>query len=114
MRDPKWAEHDWAPYRSARKLFWSVAVLNAIVCLVFLIRWQTGWPGSNFKLWIAAVVLSLATGFAILLRLLRFPCPRCEKPFHWRGTDCRLMNRECLHCLLIVGADPKGSGLVVD
>ena len=113
-RAPHYIAEDWVPYRRARIQFRAVAAFLSLVVLAFLLRWQFDRFGGELGSWLIAAVVATLLFLFMLMRFLRWPCPRCEKPFHMRGWSANLLNKECRNCAITIGADARGSGLVVE
>ena len=89
---------DWDIYRKKNRIVTILLVfgLPSIVVFCIFIRWQFDFE-INILFPILAVCWALFWGY-LAFKLIRFPCPRCKKPFLLNQAPQLQMSRQCMHC----------------
>jgi hypothetical protein len=94
----------WRDLRRDSQILWWV--LLASLPGMFLFAWLLdGALRQDFLFPLVTLVFLAAIGVAGL-RVARFACPRCGKPFFETWYFFQLLRRECAHCRL-----PRESGI---
>src|SRR6476469_6301279 len=98
----------WDDYRKRRNLAWFAFLGYVPVCFTVAVLsmrlFATFTPA--FVVAIGWMVFFLVAGNVVL----RFPCPRCGKPFFAKWWYHNSLARRCVHCGLPKYADPtRGS-----
>jgi hypothetical protein len=91
-------ETDW---RVLRKLHVEFGFIGLLL-LGALALWV--WAGLRFEIIFYPLTLILAwLWFSTIRRILRWPCPRCGRPFHDGDFASYFPKKRCGHCDLGVG-----------
>jgi hypothetical protein len=86
----------WRALRARSRLLWFM--LFASLPGMFLFSWLLGGALRQSLLWpLVTFVFVTAIGVAGL-RVARFACPRCGKPFFENFYFLKLLRMECAHC----------------
>ena len=89
-------EAQWNEYRKRRLVF--VLLAATYIPAQFVISLPLSRAlGSDSVIPIVAVLWIAAFGVAGM-RLSRWPCPRCGKPFHLTQRRYKSFARKCVHC----------------
>ncbi len=87
---------EWVTYRQRR-----LAFLAALLALLLLVALVPLLPPSSFfaQYWWLLAPFLLGWVIVAQVRLLRWPCPRCSKPFFLRNLVFgNLFAKRCVHC----------------
>ena len=92
---------DWSDYRRRRfQFFTTYLVVCPSLAVLAVLAVAAGLLAAND---ITAMIITAPGGVAFLvttLRLSAFACPRCGKPFFYRGFGGNPLTSNCLHCNL--------------
>ena len=95
----------WEEYGRRRSAFWSaIRRIPRLMIIIFLTSGVLGVLGLNANLIFAALSLSVGIYLQTLsLRVLTYPCPRCNKSLHLKLVYCilihgALFSRRCIYC----------------
>ncbi len=85
--------------RDSRILWWLLAASLPGIFVVFLLLLLDGVLRQGAVLPLVTLLFVAAIGVAGL-RVARFACPRCGKPYFETWYFFQLLRRECVHCHL--------------